>query len=1282
MVSPKLPNPCFAPMFRLFPVHFFRDRQPALAIALAAWALSPAAKAESGADPAGLAFFENKIRPVFAEHCYSCHSAEAKKVRGALKLDTREDFLKGGTDGAIVVAGEPGKSSLIRSVRYADEELQMPPAKDGNKKLPAAAIADLVQWVKMGAPYPATPAGRKTLAARSWSFDPITDPAVPTVQAIGWPATSVDAFILAKLEGQKVQPTPRADKRTLLRRATYDLTGLPPKPEEIDAFAADSSPEAFAKVVDRLLASPRYGERWGRHWLDVVRYADTAGDTADYPAGLAWRYRNYVIDAFNADKPYDDFLREQIAGDILAERGPQERYAERVTATGFLAISRRFGFDSEHYQHLTIQDTLDVLGQSVLGLSVGCARCHDHKFDPVSMKDYYALYGIFDSSRYAFPGSEQKGKLRAMVPLLPRAEAQPKWHDYDRQVAVLSDRLAQKKQPVPAVVFRSLHDPDGDFEIQKDASGGSYGEIVPPWLAEGKLGVTAAAQSPFKNLFPQGRFGASIAGRENEYRLAQELYPRRTAAEGALLYANLDFRTGAAEGGAKAAHRLTLGAGDNYPAIELLISPDALMARRGADLEKLADLKSREWHNLQLTLDLAKQQFAGSVSRADQSTAFAGKTFAPGWTGALDHVQLDSKARTGAALPSLEIDNFGLQGTPFSPATIKTPVRAVAPGEPDPAALTAELETLVGFDGGLEFQTDGAPPARPWHPGPNTVVKMAQTAQSPFRNLLPAGKLGITMPNRAPYDGLGLNFSAPIKATDTDILYVAFDFRTGAREAGGEGAWRFHLGHGVPLPAVELQFNATQFFNRSGAGYETVGALRPGEWHQVQLTLHLKQKTYTGAILTTTGSIPFKGTFVGGWDGVLDYAFIDSYGHRPGVRPALDADNFVFREAPFPALDAPLPAEIAGAQQARKARVEALRQQLAALGGDTAKDAQELNALLVDGPCEMTYGVVEGTAHNARVQMRGEPDRPGEEVPRGFPAALGGGPLPPGTTGSGRLELAQWVTRPDNPLVARVMVNRIWQYHFGRGLVGTPNDFGMRGQLPTHPELLDHLATRFRESGWSVKAMHRLIMLSAAYQEAAAPAAGGPPYAGFERRRLSAEEIRDSILAVSGELDFTVGQGHPFPSPISAAFSQHGPFIGVYENDRRSVYLMTQRLKRHPFLALFDGPDPNASTADRRVTTVPTQALYFLNSPFVHEKSAKFAARLQAARPDDAQRVEVAWRAALGRAPGGEERAEAAEFLAAYRAELLAAKQPEVEGGALAAYLRTLFGSNEFLHLD
>ncbi len=911
--------------------------------------------------------------------------------------------------------------------------------------------------------------------APHWAFQPVRDPALPTVTHATWCQTALDRFILARLEADGLTPAAPANRRALCRRATFDLTGLPPSEEEINAFVADSSPDAFPRLVDRLLDSPHYGEHWGRHWLDVVRYADTAGETADYPVPVAWRYRNYVIDSFNSDKPYDEFLREQIAGDILARTGLRERYAERVIATGYLAISRRFGFDSENYHHLTIQDTIDTVGQSVLGLSLGCARCHDHKFDPVSMPDYYALYGIFDSTRYAFPGSEQKQKHRAMTPLLPPGESQPKWRDFEANVAALALKLERQKQPVPAAVLRSLDELDGDFEMQAAAAGGSKGVLVPPWIYDGPIAITQDAQSPFKNLYPLGKVGGSVTTGTNGYRIAQALHPRRMRGQSGVLHVNLDFRIGTNQAPAPGLHRFWLGAQRAGPAVEVLLTAETISVRTGDRVETLRALRTNQWHNLQLTLNLGSGTVSGKIGLPADIVNFSERPLAASWTGALDYFAIDSSDESGVLRPGIAFDNLGVQTSPIPAVSTVPAAIAIAPDEPNSGMARKELE-----------------------------------------------------------------------------------------------------------------------------------------------------------------------------------------------------------------------------------------------------------ALLAAGPFDLAYAVSEGTPHNARIQLRGEPDKPGDEVPRGFLRAFGGGPLPQETVGSGRLEFAQWLTSSANPLTARVMVNRIWQYHFGQGLVKTPNDFGMRGQAPTHPELLDHLATQFIRSGWSIKAMHRLILSSAAYQQQGQYSGGSDQgavvsrqssvgsdqysvggetdarsrvtsrgktgltmvsqntdyFSPFPRRRLGAEETRDALLLASGALDSSPGREHPFPAPTGWGYSQHGPFNAVYDHNRRSVYLMTQRIKRHPFLALFDGPDPNASTAERRTTTVPTQALFFLNDPFVHANAEKFAQRLLATGNVEAKQIETAYRLALGRSPTTSERAEAAEFLDAYRAEMAAIGKAEPGKSALAAFARVLFGSNEFLTVD
>jgi hypothetical protein len=1220
-------------------------------------------------------FFEARIRPILVGTCFRCHGDA--KTSGELRIDSRERLLTGGESGPAIIPGKPDESLLIRAIQRQEDVSAMPPEKD--KALRADQIADFIAWVKAGAIWPEKSA--KFEAVKHWAFEPVRDGATPEVQDKAWIKTSVDSFIRQKQEVAGVRPAPAADKLALIRRATFDLTGLPPTPAEVAAFVQDTSPAAFESVVERLLKSPAYGERWGRHWLDVVRYADTAGETADYPVPQAWQYRNYVIDAFNADKHYDEFLREQIAGDIRANQDPSERYAERVTATGYLAISRRFGFDSENYHHLTIQDTIDTLGHSVLGLSLGCARCHDHKFDALSMRDYYALYGIFDSSRYAFPGSEQKSKVRSLAPLVPPSEAQAKWREYEHRVAALASSLASQKQPMPTAVLRSLSDIDGDFELQAPAAGGSNGVLVPPWLYEGRIAVTAAAQSPFKNLHALGKVGASVPADAGPYRIAQAIHRA-----GDVLHVNLDFRVSAPDAAAKGVHRFALGVRDAAPAVEVLISAEALSLRQGETVEKLCDLKSNQWHNLQLILDLKGRSVSGRVGTPGEISEFAGKRFAADAAGVIDSVVFSSIGEQDARYPAIEFDNLGVQGAPLAPVSTEPPQqRTTADPTDDPVALTQQLQALTGIDGDFELQTNAQPPAAPWNPGPNSVVALSAKSQSPYQNIFAAGDLGMHMPNRGEYDGFGLTLPTA-KPDASGRLFAAFDFCCASQDAGGDGSWRYYLGHGPGnSAAVELFFNGKEFFRRSGDAREAVGPIAIGRWYQVQVALDLKGKTYSGTLAWSEGKTDFSGQLATGWDGAIDYSFIDSYGHIGGVRPALDADNFAVGDKPLPALDA-MPVKVAASSLAeRRTKAAELREQLAAMKSNIESQKRELDQLLAAGPFALAYGMAEGTPHNVRMQLRGEPDQPGDEVPRGFIKALGGGPLAAETAGSGRLELAQWLTRPENPLTARVMVNRIWQYHFGRGIVQTPNDFGVRGLPPTHPELLDHLATQFIRGGWSIKAMHRLIMLSATYQQATDSSATAAPLdlcASFARRRLSAEEIRDAILVVSGELDATSGREHPFPSPIGWGYSQHGPFSAVYDHNRRSVYLMTQRLKRHPFLALFDGPDPNATTALRLATTVPTQALFFLNDPFIHAKAEKWAQRLLAASADEQQQVDRAWLRAIGREPTESERAEATEFLAAYRTELAITHPDNAEGRALAAYLRTLIGSNEFLHVD
>jgi len=353
-------------------------------------------------DPKGIEFFESKIRPVLINSCYECHSAKASKLKGGLLLDSKEGVLKGGDTGAIVVPGKPAESLLMKSLRH--EKIKMPP----EKPLAAHVIADFEKWIAMGVPDPRigvqTSYKRLSLeeAKSFWSFVPVQKPEAPKVANMTWAKNDVDRFILAQLEASKLKPVDDADRETLLRRIYFDLVGLPPKVEDVDAFLRDTDAKSVERVVDKLLESPQFGERWGRYWLDIARYAESNGNADNLPFPEAWRYRDYVIKATNDDKPYDRFIKEQVAGDLLPSANPQMK-DELLVATALLALtSKPRAQNNPDYKYDLIADQIDVTTRAVLSMSVMCARCHDHKFDPIATKEYYALAGIFESSQMLF----------------------------------------------------------------------------------------------------------------------------------------------------------------------------------------------------------------------------------------------------------------------------------------------------------------------------------------------------------------------------------------------------------------------------------------------------------------------------------------------------------------------------------------------------------------------------------------------------------------------------------------------------------------------------------------------------------------------------------------------------------------------------------------------------------------------------------------------------------------------------------------------------------------
>ncbi len=943
-----------------------------------------------------LEFFEKEVRPLLVKRCFECHDGTVTK--GGLSLALAHGWQTGGDSGPAIVPGKPDDSLLIQSIRYTDEDYQMPPAKKG--KLPDEEIAILAKWVAMGAPDPRT--GTEVLGGMTmdeaetwWAFQPLPElpPASPAKDV-----AHIDELLQREIEREDLETAPAADRRTLLRRLSYGLTGLPPSAAEVEAFLADDSPDAFAAQVERLLDSPQYGVHWGRRWLDVVRYADTAGENADYPLPHAWRYRNWVMEAFQEDLPFDEFVRLQLAGDLIArEAGPEER-AERITATGYLAIARRYGHDSDKDMYLTYEDTIDNLGKNFLGLTLGCARCHDHKYDPVSAEDYYALYGIFESTRFAFPGCEAKKQPRDLVPLVAEAEI-------DARLETWKTKEAERE---------------------------------------------AAQQRQFE-----------------ERRAAGEAFAAKTDASARVLAAS-----SVDEGGSVPfEQRLRVRQGE---VLQLTVSPNE---SHGSDTTMV------EWRI----------------------------------------------AETGGAKRSWSVSDLARDLTRANPHA----------GSQGALWLFLETGTAPVFLGDPRQSRDGNAAIHSWS---NT---------------------------RLP--------TVFVNSSDQQIM-------------------------SVPALAPESLF------------------MHPG----------VKRPVAVAWVSPLDGEVTLSGLVADAHPAKNDgVSFELTHFTAPEYGPALVELGQRFRPVEGPAPKPALP---------------------------------------------VAYAVMDREKPtNALFQKAGEPERPGHEVPRRWLSVFGGMEIPEGA-GSGRRELGDWIA--GHPLTARVMVNRIWEWHFGRGLVRSSNDFGAMGEMPTHPELLDFLAARFVESGYRVKAMHRLILQTEAYcRAAAAPVAADPDnrwLAHFDRRRLTAEELRDSLLLVSGRLDLSPGEAHPFPPEETWKFSQHRPFEAVYETDKRSAFLMVQRQRRHPFLALFDGADPNASTPARETTTVPTQALYFLNDPFFHTQAAAVASAVRET-PEPEGRMRQLYRRLFQRDPSAEERDRFRQFLQDY---------PGDNGEKWSALSRVLLASNEFLHVE
>ena len=1045
--------------------------------------------------------FVRDVRPLFEKHCNECHGE--KKQKSGLRLDVKAAAFKGGEgEGPAIVAGKAKESPLIRFVTHADPEQRMPPKGDG---LSAAEIATLTRWIDEGATWPDGVDRVKLADPRDhWSFKPL---AVPPGRH------SIDSFIAAKLGEHGLRMSPTASPAAWLRRVTLDLTGLPPTPEELARFSGSPHPD-YSTAVDRLLASPRYGERWAQHWLDVVRYADTHGFEVNTERPNAWPYRDYVIRAFNTDTPYDRFIREQIAGDAL---DPEADAATGFLLTASVLLPGQIGKDAPSIR-LARQDSLDEIvtniGQTFLGLSVSCARCHDHKFDPITAKDYYAMQAFVAGVEYA------DRELRTADALARKREAAP----LRAEIAAIDGRLAQLVPLARPGTKRRATEAAGNTEAFSPVEAKFIRFTIHDANAHPTLGVIEPCLDEFE-IFTDEAESRNVA----------------LAAHGT---------------------KVTASGSKNSAAHTLPFIHDG---RFGDARSWMSATKGRGWVMFELPEPARIAKVVWSRDRTGRYT---------------DRLPTAFTLEAGLAL--------------------------------DRMAVVAEAVPLRPTAGAGPINTDRFAPVR---------------AKRLRFSILATNSLEPCLDELEVFDTAGRNIalaSVGTKVATSGSIIVADRHEPGFVNDGLYGNERSWLGDESGRGLVELEFPMEHEIVRVVWSRDREGKLVD------RLPIEYRIEVSHGEA----------------WRVVAD-----STDRRPHVAGEGRGPGFTVAGL------TPEDTETAHRLLREKATLEAKIK--------TIESGQLAFAGKFRAPDEI------------RLLARGDPEQPREPVAPAVPAVLGDLQLAPDTPEQDRRRaLADWIARPENPLTARVMVNRIWQGHFGAGLVETPSDFGRSGATPTHPALLDWLAAEFIRGGWSVKHLHRLIALSETYRQSSAfgaPAAAAQDAEArllwrFPSRRIEAESVRDSMLAVSGRLDLRMfGRGFDL-------FDKRGGLSGfkpvealTADNQRRMIYAHKVRRESEAVFGAFDCPDAGQSTARRRASVTPIQALNLFNSRFTLENAAALAARVrQEVGADPERQIIRAFELAFARAPTADELREAA---------------PVVRAHGLAALGRAIFNSNEFLFL-
>jgi hypothetical protein len=1052
--------------------------------------------AVSAAEPDGAEFFESRIRPALVMHCYECHSAD--KAKGGLRLDYRGGFEKGGESGALVDASAPEKSLLLQAIRHEKESLKMP---KGAEKLPDGVIVDFTRWVRMGTPgLSENPPSAKDAANEEWqaklakrrdhwAWQPVQKPTVPKLAV-----HPVDSFLMAKMQEKGLEPAAPASPTAVLRRLKFALVGLPPTEEEMEAFGQEmadhhqsqaSTRTPAEDLTDRLLQSPQFGEHWAAYWLDLMRFGETGGYVRDYPIPQAWRYRDYVIRAFNADVPYDRFVQEHVAGDLLPPRlNAALKINEAPLGTGFMRLMEVSSTASDVglEEAQIVENQIDTLAKAFQGLTVSCARCHDHKFDAISTADYYALFGVLASSRQSQVIIDTPEVKNHGVDAMRSAKEQIKarllalWKDDVRNEAVAMQTWLQAgpgNKPDKAAFWGRVllrekvdrADPGHLFSrISQTPSGQPWEKSATSWLDEQRR------ESVAREARNQGKFTTTA-----------------------------DFRQSDAGWFLSGVQPATIWSGGS----------DFTLLPEGKEL--VDRLVSPGLHSDRLT------RKHGAIARsADFSlgTQFISLRIAGG---SAAHVRLIQ-------------NNFQQMEN------------------------VAHLNKVAHFD-----------------------------SRFPTWITVPVGHQASWQGRRSYLEILSKDEVAHFRRSETGnkpFQEIVMKDTTGRSWFGVEQIVE-HQTPGVPENDLRLSLRL---------------APSSGEWSAETLAAHWRQECL---------------------------AALDRWGRDEANAEDVELLNWLLEHG-------------------------ALRNQLTQLPDDLSKLAEQYRAHESAVPRFQRASaiVAEGPGFDSPVHRRGSPDSPGEKAPRRFIEVIHGAESY--TTGSqARLELANDLASPRNPLTARVMANRVWRWVFGQGLVATVDNFGEMGEAPSHPELLDYLANYLVEHDWSVKALIRHLVTSRTFQSQSIASANARQVDPANRllshmpvQRLRAEAVRDAILAVSGTLDQTM-YGYTGPANPSESSVAANPRL------RRGVYQYIRREALDRMMIMFDAPEPSRTQGDRETSSVPGQSLLMLNNALVHEQVSAWAAKDLKIRSgySTEQRIEHLFASALGREPSGQEVQSLVEFI-------------------------------------